>query len=87
MIICETQDFLVDESWVVSESVSSKVSAEKLIEQITDHEKRIIEAALNETKGRVSGPHGAAAKLGIPTSTLETKIKTLKIDKYRFKTT
>ena len=48
-------------------------------------EREIIEAALAETRGRVSGPSGAAAKLRIPPSTLETRIKALKIDKRRFK--
>ena len=49
-------------------------------------EKAIIEAALTECGGQVSGPSGAAAKLGIPGSTLESKIKSLKINKKRFKT-
>jgi formate hydrogenlyase transcriptional activator len=49
-------------------------------------EKDMIEAALKETRGRVFGPTGAAAKLGIPRSTLESKIKSLKIDKNRFRT-
>ena len=47
----------------------------------------MIEAALRESGGRVSGPSGAAAKLGIPGSTLDSKIRSLKIDKNRFKTT
>lgn len=51
---------------------------------LRDREKELIEAALAETRGRVSGPSGAATKLGIPASTLESKIKRLKIDKYRF---
>ena len=45
----------------------------------------MIEAALAESRGRVSGPAGAAAKLGVPTRTLDSKIKRLGIDKYRFK--
>jgi DNA-binding NtrC family response regulator len=48
-------------------------------------EREIIEAALAEARGRVSGPSGAAAKLGIPSSTLETRIKALKINKQQFK--
>jgi formate hydrogenlyase transcriptional activator len=48
-------------------------------------EREIIEAALAESRGRVSGPSGAAAKLGIPRSTLESRIKALKIRKTRFK--
>jgi len=47
--------------------------------------KELIEAALAQTKGKVSGLSGAAAKLGIPASTLESKIRSLKINKYRFK--
>ncbi len=46
----------------------------------------MIEAALKESRGRVFGPTGAAAKLGIPRSTLESKIRSLKIDKNRFRT-
>jgi transcriptional regulator with GAF, ATPase, and Fis domain len=49
------------------------------------HEKDMIEAALAEASGRVSGPSGAAAKLGVPPSTLESKIRSLKISKHRFK--
>ena len=52
---------------------------------LATHEKDAIEAALAESKGRVSGPFGAAARLGVPSSTLESKIKALKIDKGRFK--
>ncbi len=48
-------------------------------------EREIIEAALAETRGRVSGPSGAAAKLQVPPSTLETRIKALKINKKQFK--
>jgi DNA-binding NtrC family response regulator len=48
-------------------------------------EREIIEAALAETRGRVSGPSGAAAKLRIPSSTLETRIKALKINEQQFK--
>jgi DNA-binding NtrC family response regulator len=48
-------------------------------------EREIIEAALAETRGRVSGSSGAAAKLRIPASTLETRIKALKINKQQFK--
>ena len=50
-----------------------------------DEEKAIIEAALRECRGRVSGPSGAAARLGVPGTTLESKIKALKINKNRFK--
>jgi formate hydrogenlyase transcriptional activator len=48
-------------------------------------EKQAIETALAATEGRVSGPSGAATQLGMPASTLESKIRSLKINKYRFK--
>jgi len=50
-----------------------------------EKEKQAIETALIESKGRVSGPFGAASQLGLPTSTLESKMRALKIDKLRFK--
>ena len=53
--------------------------------EFADRERKAIEAALAECQGRVSGPRGAAAKLGIPHQTLESKIATLGIDKRRFK--
>src|SRR5262249_36516560 len=52
---------------------------------LVTREKERIEAALAETKGRVSGPSGAAVKLGIPRSTLDSKIRSLKINTHRFK--
>jgi len=55
-----------------------------LPDTIRNQEKEMIEAALAESKGKVAGPEGAAAKLGIPPSTLDTKIKQLGIKKHRF---
>ena len=60
---------------------------QELIETAAPGERQLIEAALAQTKGKVSGLSGAAAKLGIPASTLESKIRSLKINKYRFKDT
>ena len=85
VITCETENFVVDERWVSRESVTQAPTARKLPKHMTDYEKGMIETALDETKGRVAGPKGAAARLGIPTSTLESKIRSLKINKYRFK--
>ncbi len=53
--------------------------------KLAAQEKELIEAALRECGGRVYGPSGAAAKLGMPRSTLETKIRSLKVNKHRFK--
>ena len=61
------------------------VPAIPLVTTIVEREKEIIEAALTSCQGRISGRAGAAAKLGIPRQTLESKIKTLGIDKHRFK--
>jgi formate hydrogenlyase transcriptional activator len=58
------------------------VLSDKLLAQ----QKEMIEATLKECEGRVYGPKGAAARLGIPRSTRESKIRSLKINKNRFKT-
>jgi len=79
--------FSVDESWLSKESSqsASRLQATQTFEGEPRGEREIIEAALAESRGRVSGPSGAAAKLRIPPSTLESKIKTLKIRKNQFK--
>ena len=71
----------VDERWL--SAVRSRQPEES--KTLVAHEKKAIETALAQTKGRVSGPLGAAAKLGVPASTLESKIKALGIDKRLFK--
>jgi PAS domain S-box-containing protein len=86
VIVCETENFSVDESWLSQKLPESKAGSELyLSEKVAVQEKEIIEAALRESQGRVFGPAGAAAKLGIARSTLESKIRSLKIDKKRFK--
>ena len=80
VIVCESDEFSVDESWL---SVRSN-AVRSLQDDLVATEKERIEATLEETKGRVSGPTGAAAKLGMPASTLDSKIKSLKINKHRF---
>ncbi|HKA54844.1 MAG TPA: sigma-54 dependent transcriptional regulator, partial [Candidatus Binatia bacterium] len=86
VIVCETETFSVDESWLSRTSVQTEPARQVLAERVATHEKEMIEAALAATRGRVSGPLGAAAKLGIAPSTLESKIRSLKINKHRFKT-
>jgi PAS domain S-box-containing protein len=87
VIVCETENFSVDESWLSRRpsATEPKVQVE-FAEKLTAQEKEMIEAALRETRGRVYGPSGAAAKLGMPGTTLDSKIKSLKISKNRFKT-
>jgi formate hydrogenlyase transcriptional activator len=87
VVVCETENFFVDESWLSRQPVVSEPQSQfELSEKLSAQEKQMIEAALRESGGRVSGPSGAAAKLGIHRSTLESKIISWKIDKYRFKT-
>jgi PAS domain S-box-containing protein len=86
VIVCDTESFSVDESWLSLRPLASKPKSQpELSRTLADEEKEMIEAALLESGGRVSGPSGAAVRLGIPGSTLESKIRSLKIDKYRFK--
>jgi len=84
VILCESEDFSVDESWLPHDAVPAIQNRQPITEKLVSQQKAIIEAALAESKGRVSGPTGAAAKLGIPPSTLESKIRSLKINKHHF---
>ncbi len=87
VIVCETEYFSVDESWLSPQPLASEPKSQlELSQKLAAQEKEMIEAALRESGGRVSGPSGAAVKLGIHRSTLESKIASLKINKYRFKT-
>jgi transcriptional regulator with GAF, ATPase, and Fis domain len=86
VIVCETENFSVDESWLSRQPVASEPKDQlELSQRLAAGEKDMIEAALRESGGRVAGPSGAAAKLGIHRSTLDSKITSLKINKYRFK--
>jgi formate hydrogenlyase transcriptional activator len=80
VILSDGDTFLVDESWLKAEPGDS--SPRQGLSALADREVEMIEAALAETHGRISGPTGAAAKLGIPRQTLESKIRRLGIDKY-----
>jgi transcriptional regulator with GAF, ATPase, and Fis domain len=85
IILSETENLLVEESWLTPGSYETASSGQPLPAKLLESEKEIIEAALAEARGRVAGPSGAAAKLQIPPSTLESRIRSLKINKYRFK--
>jgi DNA-binding NtrC family response regulator len=80
-------DFVQEERTAVSRQASGRKgeSQANLLEKVAAQERELIEAALRECQGRVYGPAGAAAKLGIARSTLESKIQSLKINKNRFK--
>src|SRR5262249_16334537 len=84
VILTETDAFLVDENWLKAGPLESSRPKGRL-SVLAAREVEMIEAALAESDGRISGPTGAAAKLGIPRQTLETKIRRLGIDRYRHK--
>jgi PAS domain S-box-containing protein len=86
VIVSETQTFSVDESWLSYRPPHKGMNVQPgLFNRLPAQEKAAIEAALRECGGRVYGPSGAAARLGIPRTTLESKIQAFKINKNRFK--
>jgi formate hydrogenlyase transcriptional activator len=85
VILCETPVLYVDETWFRRESPSRPRQPIPFNAAVNTSEREMIEWALSESAGRVGGLKGAAAKLGLPRQTLESKIKILRINKFRFK--
>jgi len=81
MIFCDSDTFFVEKAWLQAEAAPPAGLQPSLINQ----ERELIEAALAETGGRIAGPDGAAIRLGVPRTTLEYKIKSLRINKYRYR--
>ena len=86
VILCEGETFCVDETWLTPVTPKSAATGVPLVANLVEREKEMIETALREAEGVVAGPTGAAAKLGIPRQTLESKIRKLRINRHRFKT-
>ena len=82
VILSEGDTLAVDETWLKREVPRQPVRTRTLTGTLVRHEKEMIEAALAECQGRISGPAGTAAKLGLPARTLDSKIKRLRINKY-----
>ena len=82
VILCTGDTFWVDEAWLSNQNAPRRASSHLLTENLHNYERELIEAALTESNGIVAGPNGAAAKLGIPRSTLDLKIKQLNIRKH-----
>ena len=82
VIMCEGETLVIDETWL-RPRLSAKM--ESMDEVVSSRQREIIEAALQESCGRIAGSSGAADRLGIPRTTLESRIRALKIDKYKFK--
>ncbi len=85
VILSDGDTFCVDETWLSAQAPRFTRSTVALSGALLHHEKEMIEAALAQSQGRVSGPEGAAVKLGLPSQTLDSKIKRLKIHKSRFR--
>ena len=83
VILCDSDEFAVDDSWLATKYTVDAPHA--LPNALATQEKAIIEEALRATSGRVSGPSGAAARLAVPRSTLESRIRALGINKSRFR--
>ena len=87
VIMCETENFSVDGSWLPQRPLASEAKIQSSFSQkLASQEKEMIESALRESEGRVFGPSGAAAVLAMPRSTVESKIRSQNISKCRFKT-
>jgi formate hydrogenlyase transcriptional activator len=85
VILCDGATLSINESSLHNETLETLQRSTRLSEALTNTEKEMIKGALEETGGRVSGPSGAAVKLGIPRSTLESRIRSLHIKKHLFR--
>jgi formate hydrogenlyase transcriptional activator len=86
VILCDGETFNVNETWLRRENRQASGPMVALATALEKREREAIETALADARGQVGGPKGAAAKLGIPRQTLESKIRTLGINKFRFRT-
>ena len=84
VILCNGDTLHIERAWLSSQPSAGRPQSGALTKTLNSYEKELIEAALAETKGKVAGPNGAAAKLGIPRSTLDARIKQLNIKKYKY---
>jgi formate hydrogenlyase transcriptional activator len=85
VILCDGETFSVDETWLMRAASRSTATGVPLVANLVKREKEMIENELRRAEGVIGGPSGAAAKLGVPRQTLESKIRKLGINKYRFK--
>jgi formate hydrogenlyase transcriptional activator len=85
VILCDGETFSIDETWLKREQPRVSGPVVPLVTTLVEREREMIEAALAQSQGRVSGPSGAANKLGIPRQTLDARIASLGINKHRFR--
>jgi formate hydrogenlyase transcriptional activator len=84
VILSSGDTFWIEKAWLASPEPARQELPSPLLDTLQNQEREMIEAALAECKGKVAGPEGAAARLRIPRSTLDWKIKQLKIKKHKF---
>ncbi|MFY3742508.1 sigma-54-dependent Fis family transcriptional regulator [Anaeromyxobacter sp. Red801] len=84
VILCDGETFVVDASWLKRQTTAHRGPTVSLVGTLAEREREMIESALVASGGRVAGPSGAAARLGIPRQTLDSKIRALQIQKQRF---
>jgi formate hydrogenlyase transcriptional activator len=84
VILCEGETLSIDPTWLARADGNTRRA--QLVVDLVEREKAMIEEALRESAGAISGPTGAAATLGIRRQTLESKIKKLGINRHRFRT-
>ena len=85
VVLCDGETFAIDESWLKLKPRQTSKRMTRQVATLAESERELIEAALAASQGRISGPGGAAAKLGIPRQTLESKIKALRINALVFR--
>jgi formate hydrogenlyase transcriptional activator len=85
VILCDRETFTIDKSWMQRNMTAVPASPVRLTAELFNRERDMIETALMESRGRISGPSGAAVKLGIPRTTLESRITSLHINKHSFR--
>jgi len=85
VVVYEKGNLSVKKSWLSQRPGQADQATQSPFKRDVTKDREMIGAALTETRGRISGPLGAAAKLGIPSSTLESRIRSMNINKYRFK--
>jgi len=86
VILCDGESLSIDPTWLArGEGSTRQTTQARLIFDLVERERALIEEALRESEGGISGPNGAAAKLGLPRQTLESRIKKLGINRHRFR--
>jgi DNA-binding NtrC family response regulator len=85
VILCDGATLSIEKTWLQPETHKTQNPPFALSATLVNQERELIEAALEETRGRISGPTGAAGRLGMPRTTLESKIKSLRINKHQYR--